>query len=70
MIYEDEYKNCIHFDGKECRHMGSHNYGSYGEECIDCPDIEVVIKEIKKSDLIQAINECRPLKDIEEENQK
>lgn len=24
--------------------------------------------EIKKSDLIQAINECRPLKEVQEEN--
>ena len=42
MIYENEFMNCIHFDGKECRHMGSCNYGSYGEECVDCPDVETL----------------------------
>lgn len=41
MIYEDEYKKCIHFDGKECRNHNSHNCGSYGEMCVDCEDVEV-----------------------------
>lgn len=40
MIYENEYENCIHFDGKECRNELSCNYGSYGEFCVDCKDIE------------------------------
>lgn len=40
MIYKDEYKLCCHFDGKECRNVDSKNYGSYGEFCIDCPDIK------------------------------
>ena len=39
-MYEDEYKECSHFDGKECRNGKSSNYGSYGEFCIDCKDIE------------------------------
>ena len=26
------------------------------------------MREIKKRDLIQAINECRPLKEVQEEN--
>ena len=42
MIYENEYENCIHFDGKECRNELSCNYGSYGEFCVDCKDIEGV----------------------------
>ena len=40
MIYENEFMNCIHFDGAECRNLQSHNYGSYGEFCCDCPDCE------------------------------
>lgn len=41
MIYENEFMNCVYFDGKECRNLKSCNYGSYGEECIDCPDIRI-----------------------------
>ena len=40
MIYENEFMNCIYFDGKECRNAESNNCGSYGEECIDCSDIK------------------------------
>ena len=39
MIYENKYEKCTHFDGKECRNQESRNYGSYGEFCIDCKDI-------------------------------
>lgn len=42
MIYKNEYENCIHFDGKECRNGASCNYGSYGEFCVDCEDVEGV----------------------------
>lgn len=33
-------QECIHFDGKECRNGESNYYGSYGEFCVDCKDIE------------------------------
>ena len=26
MIYEDEFMNCVYFDGAECRNLESHNY--------------------------------------------
>lgn len=42
MIYKNEYENCIHFDGKECRNEESCNYGGYGEFCVDCKDVEGV----------------------------
>lgn len=30
----------------------------------------IILKTIKKSDLIQAINECRPLSEVEKENKE
>lgn len=54
MIYKNEYENCIHFDGKECRNEESCNYGSYGEFCVDCKDVEGD-DNMKKIEIIECL---------------
>lgn len=68
MIYKNEYENCIHFDGKECRNGASCNYGSYGEFCIDCEDIEGAdnMNEMNKlfDELWWVSDESKPMNDF------